>query len=56
MAEGQTVHIRTTGPYKYRDEWMAEVTLSDGRNMSDELVLGDWAVYWTGDGPRPADG
>jgi len=50
-----SVHIETTGPYKYGDEWMAEVTLADGRNVSDEMVASGHAVYWTGRGPRPAD-
>jgi endonuclease YncB( thermonuclease family) len=53
--EGVTVHIVTTGAYKYGDEWMAEVTLSDGRNVSDMLVDAGLAVYWNGKGPRPAD-
>lgn len=45
--------IRTVGPYKYGDEWMAEVYLADGRNLSDVLVSEDLAVYWDGTGPRP---
>lgn len=56
---GQTVTIQTLRTYKYgggdKPEWMAEVTLTDGRNLSDELVFGGWAVYWSGVGPRPAD-
>lgn len=47
------VLIETVGPYKYGDEWMAEITLPDGRNVSDALVAGGWAVYWDGNGPRP---
>ena len=47
------VHIDTVKPYKYGDEWMAEVTLSDGRNVSDEMVKNQMAVYWDGTGPRP---
>ncbi len=45
--------IETVGPYKYRDAWMAEITLDDGRNVSDALVAGGFAVYWDGNGPRP---
>lgn len=45
--------IETIKPYKYGDEWMAEVTLPDTRNVSDSLVLGGFAVYWDGTGPRP---
>jgi endonuclease YncB( thermonuclease family) len=49
------VHITTVGPYKYGDEWMAEIVLADGRNLSDALVAGGLAVYWDGSGPRPGD-
>jgi endonuclease YncB( thermonuclease family) len=47
------IHITTVGPYKYGDEWMAEVTLADGRNLSDALVGLGLAVLWDGTGPRP---
>jgi endonuclease YncB( thermonuclease family) len=50
---GQVVSIETTGAYKFGDEWMAEVTLLDGRNVSDALVAAGVAVYWDGNGPRP---
>ena len=50
------VKIDTVGAYKYGDEWMAEITLPDGRNVSDEMVKAGNAVYWDGQGPRPADG
>lgn len=59
---GQTVLIQTLKPYKYGGpdrspgEWMAEVTTPDGVNLSDLLVDLDLAVYWDGNGPRPADG
>ncbi len=45
--------LETVKAYKYGDEWMAEVTLPDGRNVSDELVSEALAVYWDGTGPRP---
>ena len=45
--------IETVKPYKYGDEWMAEVTLPDGRNVSDVMVQSGGAVYWNGQGPRP---
>ena len=48
-----TVMIETVGPYKYGDEWMAEITLPDGTNVSDALVTAGLAVYWDGKGPRP---
>lgn len=47
------VFIATVKPYKYGDEWMAEVTLPDGRNVSDDMVKNAMAVYWDGTGPRP---
>jgi endonuclease YncB( thermonuclease family) len=50
---GVIVDIETTGPYTYRDEWMAEVTLPDGSNLSDALVAAGLALYWNGQGPRP---
>lgn len=49
------VFIETVKPYKYGDEWMAEITLADGRNVSDDLVANAMAVYWDGTGPRPSD-
>jgi endonuclease YncB( thermonuclease family) len=47
------VHITTVGPYKFGDEWMAEIQLADGRNLSDTLVSLGLAVLWDGHGPRP---
>lgn len=45
--------IETVKPYKYGDEWMAEITLPDGRNVSDVMVSSGGGVYWDGQGPRP---
>jgi endonuclease YncB( thermonuclease family) len=51
--------LETLKPYKYGGpdtspgEWMAEVTLTDGSNLSDSLVSAGLAVYWDGEGPRP---
>ena len=50
---GVVVDITTEKPYKYGDEWMAEVTLPDGSNLSDALVAAGLALYWDGTGPRP---
>jgi endonuclease YncB( thermonuclease family) len=36
-------------------EWVAEVTLKDGSNLSDLMVSAGHAVYWNGEGPRPND-
>lgn len=41
------------GPIYSPGEWMAEVTLPDGRNVSDLAVSLGFAVYWSGVGPRP---
>jgi len=55
------VDITTLKPYKYGGpdnmvgEYMAEVTLPDGANLSDLLVAVGLATYWDGTGPRPAD-
>ena len=45
--------ITTVKPYKYGDEWMAEVVNVDGVNLSDALVAAGLAVAWDGNGPRP---
>lgn len=44
------------GPRYSPGEWMAEVTLPDGRDLSDLMVAEGFAVYWDGAGPRPGDG
>ena len=54
-----TVDLVTLDAYKFGGpayspgEWMAEVTLPDGRNVSDLAVSLGFAVYWNGQGPRP---
>lgn len=59
LTAGAKVDILTGKGYKYgapagtAGEWMAEVTLPDGRNLSDVLVSEGLAVPWTGRGPRP---
>lgn len=47
------VLIETVKAYKFGDSWMAEVTLPDGRNVSDVMVADGVAVYWDGTGERP---
>lgn len=62
LTAGARVHISTGKGYKYGapegkvGEWMAEVLLPDGRNLSDVLVAEGLAVYWDGQGPRPDAG
>jgi len=48
------VTIESGKPYKYGDEWMAEITVGD-LNISDEMVHLGHAVPWDGKGPRPGD-
>ena len=54
-----TFDLTTLKPYKYggvadrMGEWMAEITLPDGRNVSDVMVATGHAVAWDGAGPRP---
>ena len=58
---GQVVHVTTVKGYKYgapkykTGEYMAEVVLPDGSNLSDVLVDAGLAAYWDGAGPRPSD-
>lgn len=55
------VNITTIKTYKYGGpddkvgEYIAEVDLPDGSNLSDLLVAEGFAVYWDGAGPRPDD-
>jgi len=53
MSTSVPVLIETVGAYKYGDEWMAEITLPSGENLSDMLVSKGYAQYWNGVGPRP---
>ena len=53
MSTSVPVLIETVGAYKYGDEWMAEITLPSGENLSDLMVSKGYAVYWNGQGPRP---
>lgn len=50
---GGVFDLTSVGPYKYGDEWMAEVILADGRNVSDVMVAEQWAAPWNGLGPAP---
>lgn len=44
------------GPKDYGGEYMVEVELADGTNVSDAMVAAGCALYWDGTGPRPGDG
>lgn len=41
------------GPKDYGGEYMVEIELADGTNVSDAMVEIGRAVYWNGTGPRP---
>lgn len=43
------------GPKGYGGEYLVEIELEDGTNVSDAMVASGHAVYWDGLGPRPAD-
>ena len=49
----RALSIETIKPYKYGDEWMAEVYNDKTENLSDTLVTQGLAAYWDGTGPRP---
>lgn len=57
----QRVMVTTVKSYKYGGpddelgEYMAEVRLPNGTNVSDLLVTEELAAYWDGKGPRPED-
>ncbi len=58
---GKLFGMQTIKPYKYGDQWMAEIVyseLSDSlvtttHNLSDRLVEAGYAFFWDGAGPRP---
>lgn len=62
LTVGASYNIETVKAYKFGGpedspgEWMVEVTLGDGTNVSDLMVSSGFAVYWDGQGPRPSDG
>jgi len=59
LTAGVKLTITTGRGYKYgapagkTGEWMAELVLPDGRNLSDLLVAEGLAVHWDGLGTRP---
>ncbi len=58
LTAGARLTIVTGRGYRYgapdgkTGEWMAEVSLPDGRNLSDQLAAEGHATYWAGAGPR----
>lgn len=57
LSSSVPVLVETFKGYKYMagdvPEWMAEITLPSGDNLSDLLVGKGYAVFWDGTGPRP---
>jgi hypothetical protein len=45
--------LTSVGPYKFGDEWMAEVILPNGRNVTDVLIAEQWMAPWNGRGLQP---
>jgi endonuclease YncB( thermonuclease family) len=50
---GAVVTLKSLKPYKYGDEYMADITLPDGRDLVPLLIADGWAVGWNGLGPKP---
>jgi endonuclease YncB( thermonuclease family) len=50
---GAVVTLKSLKPYKYGDEYMADITLPDGRDLVPLLIADGWAVGWSGLGPKP---
>ena len=53
LAPGTVVVLDSIANYKYGGEFMANVTLPDGRNLTDALIASGYAVKWNGKGLRP---
>jgi hypothetical protein len=53
MLSGAPFLLTSVGPYKFGDEWMAEVVLADDRNVTDTLIAEQWAALWSGRGAQP---
>lgn len=53
LPAGELVRLRSLKPYKYGDEYMADITLPDGRALVPLLIADGWASPWTGRGPAP---
>jgi hypothetical protein len=50
---GLVVTLKSLKPYKYGDEYMADITLPDGRDLVSLLIAEHWLAPWNGRGPRP---
>lgn len=53
LLDGVPLSLLSVGSYKYGDEWMAEVTLPDGRNVTDVMIAEQWAAPWDGRSAQP---
>jgi len=50
---GAVVTLHSLKPYKYGDEYMADITLPDGRDLVPLLIAEQWAAPWNGRGAKP---
>lgn len=50
---GAVVTLRSLKPYKYGDEYMADITLPDGRDLVSLLIADNWLAPWDGTGSKP---
>jgi endonuclease YncB( thermonuclease family) len=55
MPQNALVTVTTLKPYKYGGEYMARVTLPDGRDLSQMLLDVGLALPYDGRGPRPTE-
>ena len=53
LPPGTVVVLDSLKDYKYGGEYMANVTLPDGRNLTQVLVADGFACYWQGKGAAP---
>jgi endonuclease YncB( thermonuclease family) len=50
---GCIVTLVSVKPYKYGDEYMAQIILPSGEDLVTKLIADGWAASWNGLGPRP---
>lgn len=50
---GSVVTLQSLKAYKYGDEYMADITLPDGRDLVSLLIAEHWLAPWDGTGPKP---
>lgn len=53
LLAGAALTVKVLGPDKYGGRWQGEITLPDGRAVSDVMVADGFAKPWGGHGPKP---